>query len=237
MTKHTIFEKKDLDEQEITIVIPCAGLGKRMKSYGPKPLIKIKNRTIFEHQHKAIRETSKKFKIISVCGFESNKIMDELPREVIKVENENYQTTNVSRSIGMGLRATVSSSVLILYGDLVFNKKALESLDYNISCMSVSEGSYMEDREVGCVVNNRGNLENMMYDLPLKWNQMLYLQGNDLDRFKKIVWDKKNSKLFGFEAINKLINRGCRIKCIEDPDALVTDIDTSKDLEKARKIL
>ena len=33
MTKHTIFEKKDLDEQEITIVIPCAGLGKRTVLY------------------------------------------------------------------------------------------------------------------------------------------------------------------------------------------------------------
>tara|TARA_R110000824_G_scaffold398670_1_gene602987 strand:+ start:7508 stop:8221 length:714 start_codon:yes stop_codon:yes gene_type:complete len=237
MTKHTIFEKKDLDEQEITIVIPCAGLGKRMKSYGPKPLIKIKNKTIFEHQYKAIKEAFNKFKIISVCGFEANKLMDALPSEVIKVENENYQNTNVSRSIGMGLRACVNSSVLILYGDLIFNKEALLSLDYNVSCMSVSEGSYMDDDEVGCIVNNRGNLENMMYDLPLKWNQLLYLKGNDLDRFKKIVWDKKNKKLFGFEAINKLINRGCRIKCIENPDVLVTDIDTSKDLEKARKIL
>lgn len=237
MTKHTIFEKRDLDVQEITIVIPCAGLGKRMKSYGPKPLIKIKNKTIFEHQYKAIKETFNKFKIISVCGFEANKLMDVLPSEVIKVENENYRDTNVSRSIGMGLRASVSSSVLIIYGDLVFNKEALMSLDYNVSCMSVSEGSYMDDNEVGCIVNNRGNLENMMYDLPLKWNQILYLTGNDLDRFKKIVWDKRNKKLFGFEAINKLINRGCRIKCIENPEALVTDIDTSRDLEKARKIL
>lgn len=237
MTKHTIFETKDLDEQEITIIIPCAGLGKRMKSYGPKPLIKIKDKTIFEYQHKAIKETFRKFKIISVCGFEANKLMDDLPKEVVKIENENYGITNVSRSIGMGLRASVSDNVLIIYGDLVFNKEALMSLDYNISCMSVSRDSYMGDNEVGCIVNNRGNLENMMYDLPLKWNQILYLKGNDLDRFKKIVWDKKNQRLFGFEAINKLINRGARIKCIENPDVLVTDIDTSKDLEKAREIL
>lgn len=237
MTKHTIFENTDVDEREVTIVIPCAGLGKRMKSYGPKPLIKIKGKTIFEHQYNIIRQTFNKYRIVAVCGFEAPKLMDELPSEVIKVENENYSTTNVVRSIGMGLRAACTDNVLIIYGDLVFSKQTLASLDYNTSCMSVSQGLYMGEEEVGCIVNNRGNLENMMYDLPLKWNQILHLKGNDLDKFKKIAWDKKNHRLFGFEAVNKLIHRGARIKCIEASNVLVTDIDTSKDLEKAKEIL
>ena len=50
---------KNIKQQTpIDIVIPAAGLGKRMKSYGPKSLIKIKqNLTIIENQFKIIKNT------------------------------------------------------------------------------------------------------------------------------------------------------------------------------------
>ena len=33
----------------ISVIIPAAGMGRRMKSYGPKPLIKIGNSTIIKN--------------------------------------------------------------------------------------------------------------------------------------------------------------------------------------------
>jgi UDP-N-acetylglucosamine pyrophosphorylase len=42
--------KNDIDGKELTVIIPAAGEGTRMKSYGPKSLIKIgKNLTILEN--------------------------------------------------------------------------------------------------------------------------------------------------------------------------------------------
>ena len=95
----------------------------------------------------------------------------------------------------------------------------------------------MGEEEVGCIINDKGYLEHMMYDLPKKWNQILYLTGKELEKFKKISWDTKNKTIFGFEAINKLIQSDNKIKCIDDPKAIVIDIDTSKDLERAKGII
>ena len=94
----------------------------------------------------------------------------------------------------------------------------------------------MGEGEVGCVVNDSGYLEHMMYDLPLKWNQMIYLEGKELEYFKDLAYNKKNKKLFGFEIINKVIEKGGKIKCIQNDKIKVIDIDTSKDIAKAAKI-
>ena len=105
----------------IDIIIPCAGLGRRMKSYGPKSLIVIKkNLRIIDNQLKLLKKNFPTANIILVTGFESDAVMNSTPMDIVKIENENYDTTNVMRSIGIGLRAC-KRDVLIVYGDLIFN--------------------------------------------------------------------------------------------------------------------
>tara|TARA_R110002020_G_scaffold55309_2_gene153603 strand:+ start:25307 stop:26023 length:717 start_codon:yes stop_codon:yes gene_type:complete len=237
MNKHTRIIRKDYKtDKEICIVIPSAGVGRRMKSYGPKSLIKLHhNQTILQGQLNSIENTFSNYRVILVCGFQADKLMSESPKNIIKIENEFFDTTNVIRSIAMGLRAVDSENVMILYGDLVFNEAALQELDYSFSCTSISKDT-MGEGEVGCVVNDSGYLEHMMYDLPLKWNQMIYLEGKELEYFKDLAYNKKNKKLFGFEIINKVIEKGGKIKCIQNDKIKVIDIDTSKDIAKAAKI-
>ena len=227
-----------VEDNEIGIIIPAAGLGKRMKSRGPKPLIKIdENTTILQNQIKNIQDSFDKHKIVLVGGFESDRLMNESPSELIKVENEFYEDTNVSRSLGIALR-TVSTleRILIIYGDLVFNKNALEVLNYNTSSV-FALGDFMGEEEVGCIINHKGNLEHMMYDLPQKWSQIAYFEGKELDYLKQIVWNRNNNRLFGFEIINKIIEKGGRFECKYVEDIKIVDVDTSKDIQKARKML
>ena len=77
----------------------------------------------------------------------------------------------------------------------------------------------------------------MMYDLDLKWSQIIYLQDSVLRVFKKLVFDRSNKKLFLFEIINKLIDSGCKIKCIENDSVQVVDVDVSKDIIIAEDIV
>ena len=58
------------EDDEIGIIIPAAGLGKRMKSKGPKPLIKItEDLTILQNQIKNIQDSFRNHKVVIVCGF------------------------------------------------------------------------------------------------------------------------------------------------------------------------
>jgi hypothetical protein len=174
--------------------------------------------------------------ILIVCGFRSDKVISKAPEECIKLENELYEVTNVARSVGMALRATKSSRVLVLTGDLVFNKEALTTLDYSMSCTSANEDKY-KDAEVGCVVDENGNLAHMMYDLDLKWNQIVYLQGKELAMFKKEAWDTKHKKYFLFEILNRVISTGGKIKCIQNELVKTVDVDSSKDISRAKEIV
>ena len=135
----------------------------------------------------------------------------------------------------MALRAVKTDRVLIVYGDLVFNDLALSKMDYSASCTSAKNDEFRQS-EVGCIVDANGNITNMMYDLDIKWSQVLYLDGKELDLFKKISQEKKNKKMFGFEILNKVIDCGGKIKCIIDDSIEVVDIDTSKDLLRANNI-
>ena len=227
-------KKEDLD---ICVIIPAAGMGKRMKSYGPKSLIKLDNNTtILERQVSIVSKVFANYTGVIVCGFEAEKLFSKVPKGFIKIENELYLETNVVRSIAMGIRAVDAKNVLVIYGDLVFTKEAISEIDYSSSSMSII-GTDRDDEEVGCVIGKDGLLQHMMYDLPQKWSQIIFLKEKELELFKKIAFNKKNKKLFGFEAINKVIEEGGQIRCALHKDINVIDVDTSKDLAAAKTMV
>ena len=118
-----------MKKEKINVIIPAAGIGRRMKSYGPKPLIKIGNSTIIKNQINLLQTYIPDINIVLVCGFKAERLMNETPSSILKVENELYQETNVVRSIGMGLRVVGSTSkVMVVYGDLVFNSAAIKNI-------------------------------------------------------------------------------------------------------------
>jgi choline kinase len=229
MAKHKI---KAEQHDNITVIIPAAGEGRRMKSYGPKPLIELAKGNILERQVRIIDKVLGPVDFIIVAGFECDKLMNSCPKDFIKLENENYSITNVSRSLSIALRSVSTERVLIIYGDLVFNEEALSKMDFSTSCTSAGL-DHSRANEVGCILDGNNNITNMMYDLDMKWNQMIYLQGRELEIFKKECQDRKNKKKFGFEIINSIIDSGGKIKCVVDKSIKVVDIDTSKDLIRA----
>ena len=128
-----------MKKEKINVIIPAAGIGRRMKSYGPKPLIKIGNSTIIKNQINLLQTYIPDINIVLVCGFKAERLMNETPSNILKVENELYQETNVVRSIGMGLRAASNcSQLMIVYGDLVFNSEAIKNIPFKESSVIVT---------------------------------------------------------------------------------------------------
>ena len=226
-----------MNSDQLTVIIPAAGIGRRMKSYGPKPLIKIGNSTIIKNQISLLQTYLSNVNIVLVCGFKAERLMNETPDYILKIENERYKQTNVVRSIGMGLRvAGHSSRVIVVYGDLVFNSEAIKSISLSQSCVVVTDQG-MGEEEVGCVMDRHHMLTNLMYDLPYKWGQIAFFKNKELTLLKQMCWDDKNSTKFGFEVINQIVDRGGQFKCIHNDKIKIVDIDSSKDIPKAREIL
>jgi choline kinase len=221
---------------QYSIVIPAAGIGQRTRTHGVKSLIQITpDVNIITNQLEIIRRTFVNSEIIMVAGFEAEKLMDSTPNNIVKIHNEGYRDTNVSRSIGLGLRAATSDRVLIVYGDLVFNNEALQ-IPLKESCIVASE-NIMSSNEVGCVVDNNGYVENLMYDLPTKWAQITFLTGKELKLTQQLTWNRENDNLYGFEILNKVIDNGGRLLSISPHNIIANDIDSFKDLKSIRGIL
>jgi choline kinase len=224
------------EKDPINVIIPAAGMGRRMKSYGPKPLIKIGNSTIIKNQISLVRSHMPNANIILVCGFQAAVLMNSTPNNIIKVENERYNETNVVRSIGMGLRAINGcSKVVIIYGDLVFNTETIQSITFKHSSIIIANEK-MGQEEVGCVID-KNRLQHLMYDLPNKWGQIAIFVDKELELLQELCWDRKNSSKFGFEIINEIIEQGGKFRCIENKNIKIVDIDNSKDIHIAQEIL
>ena len=224
------------EKDPINVIIPAAGMGRRMKSYGPKSLIKIGNSTIVKNQISLVRSYIPNANIILVCGFQAAVLMNATPNNIIKVENEKYNETNVVRSIGMGLRAINDcAKVLIMYGDLVFNAETIKSISFESSSIIIANKTMGQD-EVGCIIN-KNSLQHLMYDLPNKWGQIAIFVDQELKLLQQMCWDHKNHGKFGFEIINNIIQQGGNFKCIENDNIKIIDIDSSKDIQIAQDIL
>ena len=231
--RHISHTKVRPPDKKISVVIPAAGAGYRMKSYGPKCMLELKTETVIQRQIKQVHKRFTNYEIVIVGGFRSDKLFQYLPNNFIKVQNERFEETNVVRSIEIGINASTSENILIMYGDLVFEEGILNSLDTSETTMLVGANSQHHDtRSVGCVIV-KNNVESACWKIPNKWSQILYIHENRLAQFKTCLG---NEKWFGFESINEMINKFGPIKA-QVHKQLCLDIDSAKDLDKIKEIV
>ena len=123
-------------DQPLTVIIPVAGMGHRMKSYGPKCLLKANQKeTILEKTVSNIKREYPYSDIIVVVGFEADKVIKSLPSFVRIVENQNYEKTNIVESLRIGINASAHDNVLIIYGDLIFNVYSIREITSSGTCV------------------------------------------------------------------------------------------------------
>jgi choline kinase len=222
-------------KQDYTIIIPAAGQGTRMKSYGVKSLIKIDDEAIIDRQLRQISQVFKNSEIIVVTGFESNRLTKRLPKHIKTVENKFFSQTNVVYSIGLGLTVAEGSNIIIIYGDLVFSTATLIAPYQQESILTIDSYGLMKSDEVGCVLE-KNMVCNMMYGLSNKWGQIAFITGNELEIFKKELVTHNCARFLGFEMLNRIISKGGKFKAAQPKNMMITDIDTSKDIPTGKLI-
>ena len=219
-----------------SIVIPAAGKGTRLSSTIPKPLITIGGQTLFDRQVDYINRVFSKYEILLVGGFQFDKLKENitLSRRMKLLENEQFEETNVVKSIGIGVENARYDNIVVLYGDLVFNAYMLK-LPLDTDSLVITART-MGKEEVGCTVANK-RVTQLFYGLDTKWAQIAYFTGKEQESFREFCTDERNSKSFGFEAINYVINQGGFMKHYSPNRGKVIDIDSPKDLKTVGSIL
>ncbi len=219
-----------------SVVIPAAGCGKRMRSFGPKVLLKVGGETILERQVRLVRAVFPGASIVVVAGFAADKVRRCLPRGVRVVENTSPEETNVAASVAIGLAASPPGGVLVVYGDLVFNRAALEPfshLDREASAVLIDRGEARHS-EVGVSVAGQRACH-FCHGLPARWGQVAYLSEDDRRRFRAHAASPGGARMFGYEILNRLAE-GETLRALEAPGMMLAEVDCSKDLALARTV-
>ena len=218
------------EKKPLSVIIPAAGMGHRMKSYGPKCLLPANNKdTILQKIVKNIQREYPYSDIVVVTGFESEKVIKSLPHNIRIVENNDYETTNTVESIRVGINACATDNVLIVYGDLVFNVYSIRNITSNGSCAIIDSKSQFKNEEVGVTVVD-DKVTRFAYGLQKKWSQIAFFENEEFKMLKDLCSDKRKNKLYPFELFNFMIGKGCTIKSIEPKGMIIKEIDSIKDL-------
>lgn len=219
-------------EGSLSIIIPAAGMGHRMKSYGPKALTSLGNRyTLIERQVRMLSRIYPYAEIFIVVGFHSEKIIDKLRnyKKVRFIHNPIHETSNVLYSIGLALNACITDSALVVYGDLIFNKNAVKNLDDKSSKVVIEDKGLMKHSEVG-VVAQEGEIKNFSFGLDCKWGQIVYLSGKEFDIMRNISVKTECSQWLGYEGLNYIISQGGRFLYVKPDKINLIEIDVAKDV-------
>jgi len=224
-----------MNRKKVSVIIPCAGHNKKKGIYGAKSLIQLSNNEyLLERQIRLVKQQYGNPEIIVVTGFQSDKIIPILPKKVKVAENESYENTSVVRSIDIGLKVASYEDVVIIYGDTIFNSFGLPKVEKNSTIIIDSQGQ-MKDDEIGLNMIDKRAVY-FSYGFRPKWANILYISKDDIGEFRKLISAKESKKLFTFEILNKMIDMGYYIQCIEPKNMKIAKIDTPKDIEVARLI-
>lgn len=229
--KQQTSSQKVQDKSKMSIAILSAGLGKKIKSYEPRSLIKVDKNYLLQHQIDTLNKHFKNPDIITVVGCYSNKIIKKFRGKTRFVENQLYSTTNSSESLRLAFNNTNCTSFMFIHGDILFNLDTLK-LNYSQSFIVKDTNCQLKDTEVG-LTQIGDSLSIMSYGLPDKWAQCAYFTGDELNILKGVFnrYEEKDKKKLSFEIINEVISLGGKFACCDPKKMDILEIDRIKDIK------
>ncbi len=231
-------------------IILNSGEGKRMGHYTddkPKCMVELNDETILSRQLRLLSEKGIKEIVITTGPFE-----DKLKEHVEEVYNElkieyvhnlEYKSTNYIYSLYLAKELIGPEDILLLHGDLVFEKRILDLLLYDDK---YSRGLVNHDESLkkdfnACIED--GFVKEIGVDIDGKVGFMpfYFLKNEDFKRWmgsmESFVEDGKKG-VYAENALNPLLKKEkLKIQSVDFSDLFCMEIDTEPDLKKAKSFL
>jgi phosphoenolpyruvate phosphomutase len=231
-------------------LILASGKGKRLYPVTkeiPKPLVELGNRAILGSQIDTLVGCGITDVIITTGYFEG-KIKDFIKENysnlnVSYVNNPKYKTTNYIYSMWL-TRKFIDDDIILLHGDLVFDRKLLVRLinEECETCVLVNRKMKPPEKDFKAVIENNRVVkigvefygENAFFSAPLyKFSKLDFLCW--LDEIEKFI-KRGDEKRYAEDAFNK-ISDNLILRPLYFDDELCMEIDTMEDLEMARNLI
>jgi len=227
-----------------------SGRGERLRPLTddkPKALIKIGDKTILEYQIDNLIECGIRNIVITTGPF-ADKIKMHVKEkysdlDVSYVNNSKYETTNYIYSMWL-TKELIDDDIILLHGDLLFDKKLLERMinEKSENCVLVNRKIKAPEKDFKAVIENNRVVkigveffgENAFFSAPLyKFSKSDFLCW--LGEIKTFV-KRGDVKSYAEDAFNE-ISDNLILRPLYFDDELCMEIDTMEDLERARNII
>ncbi|MDH6206998.1 phosphocholine cytidylyltransferase family protein [Aurantimicrobium minutum] len=222
------------------VVILAAGMGSRLGRSLPKPLTELSDgRTIMQQQMENIRFAfGADAHITVVVGYKLEHIIEAFP-DVNFVYNEQYDTTNTSKSLMRALRASSTGGVLWMNGDVVFDPTALvrasELIVRDQSFVSVNTSS-VSDEEVKYTTTAEGYIKELSKTVKGGLGEAVginYISAKDKAVLLRQL-TKVNDQDYFERGLELAIEQdGVLVEPVDISDLYAVEIDFAEDLERA----
>ena len=226
-------------------LILASGVGKRLRPLTnsmPKVLIKVGNKTILDYQMDNLIGCGIKEIIITTGPFE-DKIKKHIREKYLEinvfyVNNPEYNTTNYIYS--MWLTRRLIDDIILLHGDLLFDRRLLERLieEKYDNCVLVSKEIRPPEKDFKAIIENNMVVKigvefsgkNVFFSVSLyKFSRSDFLYW--LNEIRKFI-EKGDTKSYAETVFNEISDR-IILRPLYFDDALCMEIDTEEDFKKA----
>lgn len=222
------------------VVILAAGMGSRLGRTLPKSLTPLNDgRTIMRQQFDNIRAAfGSEASVTTVVGYKLEYIIEAFP-EAEYVYNDQYDSTNTSKSLLRALRASKDGGVLWMNGDVVFDPtvliRASEFVERDQSFVAVNTSS-VSDEEVKYTTDAEGFIRELSKQVRHGLGEAVginYVSSRDKAMLMRHLQRVNDQDYFERGIELAIAVDGMRVEPIDISDLYAVEVDFAEDLERA----
>ena len=221
------------------VIVLAAGIGSRLGNSYPKALTSlIDDKSILTHQIEGLNHYVNMDDIFVVVGYKKKMIIEAFP-EVSFLFNNQYETTNTSQSLLIGLNELEGDDIIWLNGDIYFEHRVISKIiDCAGSCMAVNRAN-VGIEEVKYRTNNQGLVVEVSKEVYCPEGESLGIHkipSNEIPILVKYLSDCQENDYFE-KGLELAIQNGLKVTPVDISELTCMEIDFREDLEAVNNIL